>query len=106
MNSTDPTFEDRTYAESIERQDKHDKAMQNYYANEEPLTGLEEHLRDCQSSSVAELDRDDATLAGRKRTKQAWILSDRDVWYPNPYYVGPPVQHPDYWEEECERKSQ
>jgi hypothetical protein len=69
--------------------------MSQTYANEEQLTGLEEHLRDCQPSSAAELDRDDATLAGHSRTKQAWILSDRDVWYRNPYYIGPPVRHPD-----------
>ncbi len=97
--AVEAAIEDHRYAETIERQDEHDKAMQEYYANEEQLTGLEEHLRDCLPSTTAELDRDDANLAGRSRTKQAWILSDRDVWYRNPYYVGPPVQHPDYWEE-------
>lgn len=25
-----------------------------------------------------------------------WILSSRDVWYPNPSYDGPPVPHPEY----------
>jgi hypothetical protein len=32
---------------------------------------------------------------GAEREDQAWILSDRDVWYPNPYYKGPPVKHPE-----------
>jgi hypothetical protein len=87
--------EDHEYAKQIEAQNAHDKATQEYYANEEQLTGLEEHLRDCQPSTTAELDRDDANLAGRSRTKQAWILSDRDVWYRNPYYIGPKVAHPE-----------
>jgi hypothetical protein len=25
----------------------------------------------------------------------AWILSDRDVWYAICHYVGPPVPHPE-----------
>jgi len=93
--AVDAAIEDRQYAEQIEQQQAHDRAMQEYYSNEEQLTGLEEHLRDCEPSTTAELDRDDANLAGRCRTNQAWILSDRDVWYRNPHYTGPRVPHPD-----------
>jgi hypothetical protein len=25
-----------------------------------------------------------------------WILSDRDVWYRNPYYKGPAQPHPEF----------
>jgi len=40
-------------------------------------------------------DRDYALEAGRVRTDCAWVLSDRDVWYPNPFYVGLRVPHPE-----------
>jgi hypothetical protein len=50
--------------------------------------------------SPAEVDRDDAWLAGSTRPDQDWILSDRDVWYANPYYnvakFGPRGEHPEY----------
>jgi hypothetical protein len=49
--------------------------------------------------SAAEVDRDDAALAGSRRPNQDWILSDRDVWYSNPYYdaatYGPRGPHPE-----------
>lgn len=79
---------------AYERQLAADAATAEYYAATE-LTGLEEHLRDSQVSSAAEWDRFDAELAGERRTTQAWICSDRDVWYRNPYYTGPAVPHPE-----------
>ena len=42
---------------------------------------------------------------GQDRPQQAWILSDRDVWYENPFYCGPKVPHPEdyeYEEQDCE----
>jgi len=53
-------------------------------------------------SIIAQADRQYAETAGSERRQQAWILSDRDVWYPNPYYKGPPQPHPDdeRWDEE------
>jgi hypothetical protein len=41
--------------------------------------------------------REYALNAGRERTESAWILTDFDVWMPNPFYQGPPVQHPEDW---------
>jgi hypothetical protein len=29
------------------------------------------------------------------RPEQPWILSDRDVWYANPFYQGPKARHPE-----------
>lgn len=46
-------------------------------------------------STESEMDMDDAKVKGYHRPDQAWILSDRDVWYANPYYKGPPVPHPE-----------
>lgn len=56
--------------------------------------------------SAADIDRDDAALAGLRRPAQDWILSDRDVWYSNPYYdavtYGPRGPHPEDYEREYE----
>jgi hypothetical protein len=46
-------------------------------------------------TSAAELDQDAARHAGTQRPEQAWILSDRDVWYRNPFYRGAPQPHPE-----------
>jgi hypothetical protein len=46
-------------------------------------------------ATIAEADREWARNVGAQRPDQAWILSDRDAWYPNPYYTGPTVRHPD-----------
>lgn len=35
---------------------------------------------------------------GSHNEDQCWILSDRDVWYRNPFYTGPEVEHPEYRE--------
>lgn len=40
-------------------------------------------------------DREWAREAGRCHPDSAWVLSDRDVWYPNPFYSGPSVPHPE-----------
>lgn len=46
-------------------------------------------------SSIAEWDQEDARDRGYHRQDQQWILSDRDVWYRNPYYHGPEQKHPE-----------
>lgn len=51
--------------------------------------------RDFSVSSIAEWDSYEAGLAGEQNPDQAWILSDRDVWYPNRYYTGPAQPHPE-----------
>ena len=38
---------------------------------------------------------------GADRQNEAWIASPYDTWEKNPYYVGPPVQHPEEYFEEC-----
>jgi len=44
---------------------------------------------------IAEADRQYAHAIGEQNPDWAWVLSDRDAWYPNPYYTGPPVPHPE-----------
>lgn len=46
-------------------------------------------------ATVAEADLEYAHEVGRMRADQEWILSDRDVWYPNPFYTGPRGPHPE-----------
>lgn len=57
----------------------------------------EEHLQS-QPDSIAEIDR--ASAGGPMEA--AWWLSDRDVWYPNPYYVGAPQPHPEEGPDACD----
>lgn len=40
-------------------------------------------------------DREYAHEAGRDRPDLDWILSDRDVWYPNPFFKGKRGPHPE-----------
>lgn len=47
-------------------------------------------------SHIAEADRLYALALGIENRDRAWVLSDRDVWYANPFYSGPPVPHPEY----------
>ena len=58
----------------------------------------EQEERDFSPASASEVDYFDVCLgaANRNDTESAWLLSDRDVWYANPYYVGPPQPHPEY----------
>lgn len=56
----------------------------------------EQEERDFRPSSIGEWDAFEAQLAGEQHPERAWILSDRDCWYANPYYKGPPVPHPEY----------
>jgi hypothetical protein len=51
-------------------------------------------------ATEAEADREYARNKGMDHPEQAWILSDRDVWYPNPSYRGPRVPHPESYEAE------
>lgn len=46
-------------------------------------------------ATIAEADAEWARNVGADRPEQAWILSDRDVWYRNPAYSGPPEPHPE-----------
>lgn len=53
------------------------------------------HPEDDHPATLAEGDRQFAEAVGAQRQEQAWILSDRDVWYRNPFYRGPAVPHPE-----------
>ena len=53
-------------------------------------------------ASDAEWDRAAASELGGVNPNQAWILTDRDVWYKNPYYHGPAVRHPEEEDHEDE----
>lgn len=57
----------------------------------------EQEERDYTHSSAAEVDEFDAQLHAYNsgNTTSAWILSNRDVWYRNPYYIGLPEPHPE-----------
>lgn len=57
----------------------------------------EQEEYDFEPSSAAEWDRFDTILgaANQNDTEHAWLLSDRDVWYANPFYSGPPQPHPE-----------
>ena len=50
-------------------------------------------------SSETEWDNAEARELGALRPDCAWIVTNRDVTHANPYYVGPPVPHPDELEE-------
>ena len=44
---------------------------------------------------IREQERIEVHFQGQAHPERAWICSDRDVWYPNPHYNGPPVPHPE-----------
>ena len=44
----------------------------------------------------ADWDKADALEGSRRSPHKAWILTDRDVWHPNPFYKGPHVPHPEW----------
>jgi hypothetical protein len=46
-------------------------------------------------ATESQADYEYARNAGRERPQQAWILSDRDCWYRNPFYQGAPQPHPE-----------
>lgn len=63
------------------------------------------HLENDRPATLAEADAEFVQNVGAQRPEQAWILSDRDVWYPNPAYRGPAEPHPEddeAWEQFAE----
>tara|TARA_R110002126_G_scaffold288886_1_gene443143 strand:- start:328 stop:621 length:294 start_codon:yes stop_codon:yes gene_type:complete len=59
------------------------------------LYGIEEHERDCGTSTYAEWDRDEARHIGAANRDECWILTGADVWHRNPFYTGPKQRHPE-----------
>ncbi len=57
---------------------------------------------DTRLATEAEADAEFARNVGRDNPDRCWILSDRDVWYRNPFYVGPTTRHPedDHYDDE------
>ena len=47
-------------------------------------------------ASDADWDHAAAREIGATDVETAWILTDRDVWYRNPFYKGPAVRHPEH----------
>ena len=45
--------------------------------------------------SLVDFDKAEAREIGEQNQDRCWILSDRDVWYRNPYYTGPVRPHPE-----------
>lgn len=46
-------------------------------------------------ATIMDAEREYVRNVGYERQDQAWICSDRDAWYPNPWYVGAYVPHPE-----------
>lgn len=68
------------------------------------MTEYELEKQECLSTplvTVADAEREYVFNVGCEDDTRPWICSDRDVWYRNPFYSGPPVQHPeeDYYED-------
>ena len=55
----------------------------------------EEMRNDKGPATLAEADAHSVLWEGAEHPEKAWLLSDRDVWYANPYYRGPSVRHPE-----------
>lgn len=62
----------------------------------------EQEEREFTITTAAEWDREDARERGYARPDLCWIASGCDVWYRNPYYVGPEQPHPESYEAENE----
>lgn len=73
--------------------------MQYYIHPEDESGGL---------ATEASADREYARNVGYDNPDRAWILSNRDAWYANPFYSGPKVPHPeddsDFYQEEWEER--
>jgi len=53
-------------------------------------------------ATESQADLEYSRNVGFDNQDRAWILSDRDVWYPNPFYTGPKQLHPedDHYEDD------
>jgi hypothetical protein len=45
---------------------------------------------------IQEAVREWTYIVGAENPDRPWILSDWDTWEKNPFYKGPPVDHPEY----------
>jgi hypothetical protein len=51
--------------------------------------------RDDHVATYAEAFAEYARNIGDQFADHAWLLTDWDVWVPNPHYCGPPQRHPE-----------
>lgn len=56
--------------------------------SDENYRDYEMEIHEERMSSLAEIDRHEATWDSYKYPHQAWLSSPRDVWYANPHYKG------------------
>lgn len=47
--------------------------------------------------------REWVSVVGANHPDRAWLCHDYDVWVANPWYVGPPVRHPEDYDEDFEQ---
>lgn len=60
-------------------------------------------IEDDRVATMGDAVKEYAANVGAENRDNAWILSPYDSWERNPFYVGPPVRHPeDDFDEECE----
>jgi hypothetical protein len=52
-----------------------------------------EDYHDFNYTTESEWDRAQAYDIGARHPELAWVVTGRDIWHPNPFYVGPPVPH-------------
>ena len=72
--------------------------MSTWKYNDDPVDPQEEHHQyelSLYYQTEEDVQRDEVRWAGLNQKDEAWILSDRDVWYRNPHYVGPEEPHPE-----------
>lgn len=51
-------------------------------------------------ATPADACREFAYNCGMDNTDRPWILTDNDVWMPNPHFVGNPGRHPEDFDPE------
>jgi hypothetical protein len=60
----------------------------------------EREERESHLATPAEAVAEFAANIGGEYPDRAWLLHDWDVWVKNPAYAGPPVPHPESYDEE------
>ena len=51
-----------------------------------------------QFATKHEADLEYVNWVGAEDTTTCWLLSDRDVWYKNPHFVGEETTHPETYD--------
>jgi len=64
------------------------------------------YYEDDQMATPGDAMREYARNVGEDMPERAWILTDWDVWMPNPHYQGPPCPHPEDYSPEDDELSE